>query len=267
MKIDVITVFPEVIEAGSGYSIVKRAQDKGILDVGVHNLRDYAHDRHRSTDDAPFGPGAGMVMKPGPIFEAVEAIREGEEPGESKVLLMTPQGEPFSQKIAGELAAERHLIMLCGHYEGVDERVREHLVDREVSIGDYVLTGGELPALVVLDAVARLLPGVLGDEESAVDESFSEGLLEYPHYTRPVEFRGWRVPDILISGHHRMIAEWRRRMSLKRTLERRPELLEKACLTDKDRKILLELLEEQRNINNSEPVTQDSIEEDVNADN
>ncbi|MEN6520282.1 MAG: tRNA (guanosine(37)-N1)-methyltransferase TrmD [Armatimonadota bacterium] len=267
MKIDVITVFPEVIEAGSGYSIVKRAQEKGALEVGVHDLRDYTHDRHRSTDDAPFGPGAGMVMKPDPIFEAVEVIREGEKPGESKVLMMTPQGEPYSQKIARELSTESRLIILCGHYEGVDERVRERLVDREISMGDYVLTGGELPALVLIDSVARLLPGVLGDEESAVEESFSEGLLEYPHYTRPVEFRGWRVPDILISGHHKMIAEWRRRMSLKRTLERRPELLEKAALTDKDRKILLELLEEQRNTKKLEPVTQDSIEEDVNADN
>lgn len=246
MKVDILTVFPEVIEAGSGYSIVKRAQEKGALELLVHNLRDFAHDKHRSTDDEPFGPGAGMVMKPEPLFEAVEAIGEGKfgaglqttpHPN-CKVLLMTPQGEPFSQNMARELAAEDHLIIICGHYEGVDERVREHLVDREVSIGDYVLTGGELPALVVLDAVVRLLPGVLGAEESSVEETFADGLIEYPHYTRPAEFRGWKVPDVLISGHHAEIAKWRRVQSIKRTLERRPDLLENANLTEDDRKIL-----------------------------
>jgi len=266
LRIDVVTVFPEVIKAGTGYSIGKRAQEKEILDIRVHDLRDYTHDRHRSTDDAPFGPGAGMVMKPGPIFEAVESIREGEQPGVSKVLLMTPQGEPFSQKVAAELAKESHLIIICGHYEGVDERVREHLVDREISIGDYVLTGGELPALVVIDAVTRLLPGVLGDEESSVEESFSDELLEYPHYTRPADFRGWKVPDILISGHHAKIAEWRRKMSLKRTLERRPELLEQANLTDKDKKMLTEILKEQQK-KKPEIINRDSIEEDIDADN
>lgn len=244
MRIDVITVFPEIIEAGTGFSIVKRAQDKGAIEVGVHDLRDYTHDRHRTTDDEPFGPGAGMVMKPEPLFEAIESIRGESGASESKVLLMTPQGKPFSQRMARELAAEKHLIFVCGHYEGVDERVREHLVDEEISIGDYVLTGGELPALVVLDSVIRLLPGVLGDDESSVEESFSEGLLEYPHYTRPAEFRGWRVPDVLISGHHAKIAEWRHLQSLKRTLDRRPDLLEHANLTDKDRKILKQLLEE-----------------------
>lgn len=246
MKVDILTVFPEVIEAGSGYSIVKRAQEKGALELVVHNLRDFAHDKHRSTDDEPFGPGAGMVMKPEPLFEAVEAIGEGKFGAElqtpphpnCKVLLMTPQGEPFSQNMARELAAEDHLIIICGHYEGVDERVREHLVDREVSIGDYVLTGGELPALVVLDAVVRLLPGVLGDDESSVEETFADGLIEYPHYTRPAEFRGWKVPDVLISGHHAQIAKWRRVQSIKRTLERRPDLLENANLTEDDRKIL-----------------------------
>jgi tRNA (guanine37-N1)-methyltransferase len=244
MRVDVITIFPEVIEAGTGFSIVKRAQEKGALEVKVHDLRDYTHDRHRTTDDEPFGPGAGMVMKPEPLFEVVESIRGEHDASESKVLMMTPQGKPFSQKMARELAAEKHLVFVCGHYEGVDERVREHLVDQEISIGDYVLTGGELPALVVLDAVIRLLPGVLGDEESAVDESFTEGLLEYPHYTRPAEFRGWRVPEVLISGHHAKIAEWRRVQSLKRTLERRPDLLEHANLTDKDRKILNQLGED-----------------------
>ena len=254
MIIDVITVFPEVIEAGTGYSIVKRAQEKGAFELRVHNLRDWAHDKHRSTDDEPFGPGAGMVMKPEPLFEAVEAIRMEESGaglqtpphpiGEGKVLLMTPQGEQFNQQIARELAAESHLIIICGHYEGVDERVREHLVDREVSIGDYVLTGGELPALVLMDSVVRLLPGALGAYESSVEESFTDGLLEYPHYTRPAEFRGWKVPDVLISGHHAEIAKWRREQSLKRTLERRPDLLEHARLTEDDMKLLLQMLAE-----------------------
>lgn len=254
MRFDIVTVFPEFVEAGAGYSIVKRAQDKGALEVGVHNPRDYTHDKHRSTDDAPFGPGVGMVMKPEPLFEAVETIRERYgEPGKSKVLLMTPQGEQFSQKLARELALESHLIMICGHYEGVDERVREHLVDREISVGDYVLTGGELPALVVLDAVTRLLPGVLGDEDSAVEESFSESLLEYPHYTRPAEFRGWRVPDILLSGHHAEIAKWRRMKAIERTLKKRPDLLEQAELNKRDREMLLKLQSEQ------------AVEEDIDA--
>lgn len=245
MRFDILTVFPEFMEAGVGFSIVKRAQDKGALEVVVHNFRDYTHDRHRSTDDAPFGPGAGMVMKPEPIFECVEGIREKlDDPAKAKVLLMTPQGEPFSQRLARELSGESHLIMLCGHYEGVDERVREHLVDREISIGDYVLTGGELPALVVLDAVTRLLPGVLGDDESSVEESFSEDLLEYPHYTRPADFRGWKVPDILLSGHHAEIAKWRRMKAIERTLERRPDLLERAELSKSDRETLLKLLAE-----------------------
>ncbi|MBI2842598.1 MAG: tRNA (guanosine(37)-N1)-methyltransferase TrmD [Armatimonadetes bacterium] len=245
MRIDVITTFPEVIEAGAGFSIVKRAREKGVLDLMVHNLRDYARDRHRSTDDEPFGPGAGMVMKPEPVFDAVETIRRESGSVRSKVLLMTPQGETFSQSIASELACEDHLIIICGHYEGVDERIREHLVDREISIGDYVLTGGELPSLVVLDAVTRLLPGALGAEESALEESFAEGLLEYPHYTRPAEFRGWRVPDVLLSGHHAEIARWRRVQSLKRTYERRPDLLSQAKLTDEDRVILCRVMQEQ----------------------
>jgi tRNA (guanine37-N1)-methyltransferase len=245
MRVDILTIFPEFVEAGAGYSIVKRAQEKGALEFSAHNLRDWTRDKHRSTDDAPFGPGAGMVMKPEPIFEAVEDLRERVgEPGKSKVLLMTPQGRPFSQKLARELAREEHLIILCGHYEGVDERVREHLIDLEISIGDYVLTGGELPALVVLDAVTRLQPGVLGDDESSVEESFTEDLLEYPHYTRPAEFRGWKVPDILLSGHHAEIAKWRRKMALERTLDRRPDLLERAELTKQDRETLRRLMSE-----------------------
>lgn len=245
MRVDILTTFPEAVEAGTDFSIIKRARETGVLDLRVHNLRDFTHDRHRSTDDEPFGPGAGMVMKPEPVFEAVEFIRQGEEPGQSKVLLMTPQGQLFSQETARELAAEEHLIVICGHYEGVDERIREHLVDREISIGDYVLTGGELPALVVMDAVTRLLPGALGSEESAEEESFSEGLLEYPHYTRPAQFRGWKVPEVLLSGHHAEIARWRRKQSMKRTALRRPDLLEEANLTDEDRKMLYRLLSEQ----------------------
>jgi tRNA (guanine37-N1)-methyltransferase len=246
MRVDIITIFPEFIEAGIGYSILKRAIDKGVLQVGVCNLRDYTHDKHRSTDDEPFGPGAGMVMKPEPLFEAVEAIKEKVGSKDTRVILMTPQGRLYTQKVARELSSFEHLIIICGHYEGVDERVCEHLVDDEISIGDYVLTGGELPALVVLDSVARLLPGVLGDEESALDESFADGLLEYPHYTRPAEFRGWRVPEVLLSGHHAEIAKWRRKESLKRTLNRRPDLLEKANLNDEDMKLLDAIRAEQQ---------------------
>ncbi len=264
MRIDVVTIFPEAIAAGIGFSIVKRAQEKGAVVIGVHDLRDYTDDKHRSTDDEPYGPGAGMVMKPEPLFEVVESIRAKADGKQATVVLTTPQGEPFSQKIASELAKKDHLIFVCGHYEGVDERVREHLVDREISIGDYVLTGGELPALVVMDAVIRLLPGVLGDDESSVEESFSEGLLEYPHYTRPVEYRGWRVPDVLLSGHHAEIAGWRRKKSLERTLDRRPELLEQADLNEQDRKTLRQILDE-RAAAQSESSNFDSIEEDNNA--
>jgi tRNA (guanine37-N1)-methyltransferase len=238
VRADVVTIFPEVIRACAGFSIIQRAQEKGALELGVHDLRAWTHDKRRSTDDEPFGPGAGMVMKPEPIFEAVEEIRGRFGSADSTVALLTPQGLLYSQRMARELAQRSHLILICGHYEGVDERVREHLVDLEISIGDYVLTGGELPALVVLDSVTRLLPGVLGDEESAIEESFSEGLLEYPHYTRPAEFRGWAVPEVLLSGHHAEIAKWRRAKSLERTLARRPDLLERAALTDEDRETL-----------------------------
>jgi tRNA (guanine37-N1)-methyltransferase len=254
MRIDIITIFPEVIETGSSYSIVQRARDKDVLELGVHDLRDYTHDRHRSVDDAPFGPGAGMVMKPEPLFEAVGDIRAKFGAEKTKVLLMTPQGARYNQAKAAALSLEEHLIIICGHYEGVDERVREHLVDEEISIGDFVLTGGELPALLVLDSVTRLLPGVLGHEDSAVEESFSEGLLEYPHYTRPAEYNGWQVPDILLSGHHAEIAKWRRVQSIKRTLERRPDLLERAELTKEDKKTLDRLLQERQH------------EEDIDAD-
>jgi len=243
MRIDVLTVFPEVVQCGVDYSIVKRAREKGVISVFVHNIRDFTEDKHRSTDEPPYGGGSGMVMTPEPIFKAAEHVKTEYWTEQSRVILLSPQGETFTQRKAEDLAGFPHLVLICGHYEGVDERVREHLVDEELSIGDYVLTGGELPALVVLDAVARLIPGVLGAEESAVEESFSEGLLEYPQYTRPADFRGWPVPEILLSGHHGEIAKWRRIQSLKRTLERRPELLDSARLTDEDRKLLDQLKE------------------------
>jgi tRNA (guanine37-N1)-methyltransferase len=238
MRVDVLTVFPEVIQCGVDYSIVKRAREKGIISVSVHNIRDFTEDKHRTTDEPPYGGGAGMVMKPEPNFRTAEHVKSEYWTDQSRVILLTPQGEQFTQRKAEELSQLPHLVMICGHYEGVDERVREHLVDEELSIGDYVLTGGELPALVVLDAVARLIPGVLGAEESALEESFSESLLEYPQYTRPADFRGWTVPDILLSGHHGEIAKWRRNQSLMRTLQRRPDLLGKARLTDEDRKAI-----------------------------
>jgi tRNA (guanine37-N1)-methyltransferase len=202
-------------------SIVKRARDFGVLDLRITDIRDFATDRHRTADDAPYGGGPGMVMKPGPLFAAVEAVRDQG----SRVILLSPQGRLFNQAVAVELSTLPRLVLICGHYEGVDERVHQHLVDDELSIGDYVLTGGELAAMVIVDAVVRLLPGVLGSSESALDESHAGGLLEYPHYTRPADFRGWQVPDVLLSGNHAEIARWRRRQALERTRERRPDLL------------------------------------------
>ncbi|MCC6177780.1 MAG: tRNA (guanosine(37)-N1)-methyltransferase TrmD [Chloroflexi bacterium] len=221
MRIDVVTLFPEMIAGAVGHSILGRAIEHGRLELALTNPRDFTTDRHRTVDDYPYGGGPGMVMKPEPLFAAVEAITR---PG-CPVVLMSPAGRVFTQQIAAEFAQHPQLVLVCGHYEGVDGRVREHLVTDEVSIGDYVLTGGELPALVVIDAVARLLPGVLGHAESAGDESYSHGLLEYPHYTRPPAFRGWSVPNVLLSGNHAEIARWRRRQSLLRTAERRPDLL------------------------------------------
>jgi tRNA (guanine37-N1)-methyltransferase len=220
MKIDVLTPFPEMFSA-LDVSIMKRAQKNGVLDLKVVNLRDYTHDNYKTVDDRPFGGGPGMVLKPEPIFEGVEALR-GEK---TRVILMTPVGQKFDQAAARRLAQEQHLLFICGAYEGIDERVREGLVDEELSIGDYVLTNGSLPAMVVIDAVTRLLPGALGDDQSSHDESFSAGQLEYPHYTRPAEFRGMKVPEVLLSGHHAEIEKWRREQSLKRTKERRPDLL------------------------------------------
>jgi len=245
MKVDILTIFPEVIQAVAQHSILSRAQDKNALSLGVHNIRDFAHDKHRSTDDYPYGGGAGMVMKPDPTFEAAESVMAADPGSKPYVILTTPQGRPLDQNVVRDLAKREWLMIICGHYEGVDERIREHLVDDEISIGDYILTGGELPALVILDAVTRLQPNVLGSEESAVEESFSEdGLLEYPHYTRPAEFRGWSVPEVLLSGHHGEIARWRRAESLRRTLNRRPDLLERADLCAQDQRVLAELKEE-----------------------
>jgi len=220
MRIDIITIFPEMLDGFLGQSMMKRAAKAGHVTFNGINLRDFAEDKHRTTDERPFGGGPGMVMKPEPIFKAVESVRTGK----SRVILMCPQGKPFVQKRAQELSTEEHLIFVCGHYEGVDERVREALIDEEISIGDYILTNGVLPAAVVIDAVVRLIPGVLGGEGAAEQESFSEPLLEYPQYTRPPEFRGMNVPEELLTGNHAAIAAWRRRQSEKRTAERRPDL-------------------------------------------
>ncbi len=222
MQIDILTLFPKICEGALAESIMKRAREKRLAEVRVHNIRDWATGKHLVADDTPYGGGQGMVMKCEPIFAAVEALRTPE----SKVILMTPAGRRFQQCDAARFALDSHLILLCGHYEGIDQRVIDHLVDEELSIGDYVLTNGAIAALVVTDAVVRLIPGVLGDEQSAADDSFSDGLLEYPHYTRPVEFRGWRVPDVLLSGHHGEIAKWRRQKALKKTEKNRPDLLD-----------------------------------------
>jgi tRNA (guanine37-N1)-methyltransferase len=237
MRIDVLTLFPSMFEGVFGSSILGKAREKGIVSLNAVNFRDFANNKHNTVDDYPFGGGGGMVLKPEPIFAAVEhiAAASGTKP---RVILMCPQGTPYSQRIAERLSRESHLLLICGHYEGYDERIREHLVDEELSIGDYVLTGGELPAMVVIDSVVRLLPGVLGNEQSAVTDSFSTGLLEYPQYTRPANFRGWNVPDVLLSGHHEQIAKWRREQSLLRTLKRRPELLEDADLSEEEREWL-----------------------------
>ncbi|MCZ8512449.1 tRNA (guanosine(37)-N1)-methyltransferase TrmD [Paenibacillus filicis] len=286
MRIDVLTLFPGMFDGVFGASILGKAREKGLVELNTVNFRDFANNKHSTVDDYPYGGGGGMVLKAEPIFAAVEDLLErrrlacsekqgepGREPEASqdegtgyaagqpigaesharalpkapRVILMCPQGEPFSQKKAEELSAEEHLVFICGHYEGYDERIREYLVTDELSIGDYVLTGGELPAMVVIDSVVRLLPGVLGNETSAVTDSFSTGLLEYPHYTRPVKFRDWEVPDILLSGHHSNIADWRRKQSILRTWRKRPELLESAGLTPKEKMWLESLRQEEAN--------------------
>lgn len=242
MQFEVFTLLPEVFPPYLESSILQRAKQRGLIDVRVHNIRDYTHDRHHTTDDTPYGGGGGMVMKPEPIFEAVESVlglaAQPTQPINVPVILLTPQGRVFTQRIAEELSRHERIALLCGRYEGVDERIREHLVTDEISIGDYVLTGGELPALMIIDAVSRLLPGVLGDPTGAEDDSHSMGLLEYPHYTRPPEFRGWKIPDILASGDHAKIEKWRREQALTRTFHKRPDMLEKAELDKKDRKFV-----------------------------
>src|SRR5436305_1177394 len=241
MHVDIFTLFPGMFQGPFNESILKRAQERGLLSIRLHNIRDAATDKHHIVDDYPYGGGAGMVMKPEPIFAAVESIYEG-----GPIILLTPRGRLFDQQIAHELAHEPRITLLCGHYEGIDERVHQHLVTDEISIGDFVLTGGELAAMIVVDATSRLLPGVLGGEESTLVESHSNGLLEYPHFTRPPEFRGWCVPDVLLSGNHAEIARWRRKEAIRRTRARRPDLFEKLDLSSKvDLKLLKELEEEQ----------------------
>ncbi|MFF5817087.1 MULTISPECIES: tRNA (guanosine(37)-N1)-methyltransferase TrmD [Lysinibacillus] len=242
MNIHVLSLFPDMFSGVFGASILKKAQEKGAVNLEVTDIRTFSGNKHNQVDDYPYGGGAGMVLKPEPMFSAVEAITAGKQP---RIILMCPQGERFTQKKAEELAQETELVFLCGHYEGYDERIRQHLVTDEISIGDFVLTGGELGAMTVIDSVVRLLPGVLGQEDSHIQDSFSTGLLEHPHYTRPAEFRGMKVPDVLLSGNHAKIEQWREEQSLKRTFERRPDLLEKYPLTDKQ-KLYLEKLKNNR---------------------
>ena len=239
MRFDIVTIFPRMFDAPLAEGVVARAIERGVLAVGVHDLRDFTADRHRVVDDVPFGGGPGMVLKPEPLFEAVDAIRTAHgAPG--AIVLTSPQGRRFTQAEARRLQGIAHVVVLCGRYEGVDDRVRAHLATDEISIGDYVLSGGELPALVIVDAVARLVPGVVGDAESIVTESFARGLLDFPQFTRPATYRGWTVPDVLVSGHHGRIADWRRREALRRTIEKRPDLLREAALDDDERALVEE---------------------------
>jgi tRNA (guanine37-N1)-methyltransferase len=238
MRIDILTLFPEMFDSILDTAIFKRAGEQGLVEIVIRNIRNYTHDKHCTVDDYPYGGGAGMVLKPEPIFEAVEAVFEETDiynKEDTRVVLLTPQGTVFSQKVAAELSRHNHIIIICGHYEGVDERVREHLVTDEISIGDYVLSGGETAAMVVADAVVRLVPDVLGSSDSPVVESHNDGLLEYPQYTRPPVYRGWSVPDILLSGNHAEIARWHREQSILRTAARRPDLLEKADLSPEEK--------------------------------
>ncbi|MBP3952059.1 tRNA (guanosine(37)-N1)-methyltransferase TrmD [Bacillus suaedae] len=246
MRIDVLSLFPNMFSGVFGSSILKQAQESGIVNYSVVDFREYSSSKHKKVDDYPYGGGAGMVLSPQPIFDAVTALTNNSE-SRPRVVLLCPQGQRYSQAKAEEFAKEEHLILLCGHYEGYDERIREHLVDDEVSIGDYVLTGGELGAMVIVDSVTRLLPGVLGNAESAMTDSFSTGLLEHPHYTRPADFRGMKVPDVLLSGHHKNIENWRHQESLRRTWTRRPDLLENKTLTKDE----LDLIDDFPKKNNS----------------
>jgi tRNA (guanine37-N1)-methyltransferase len=242
MRIDILSLFPETFVSPLNQSIIKRAREQALVDIVIHDIRDYTHDKHHTADDYPYGGGPGMVLKPEPIFEAAEAVEKQLGVSEIPVILVTPQGRLFSQSVAQELALHPHLLLICGHYEGLDERICEHLVTDQISIGDYVLSGGELAALVVVDAVVRLIPGVLGSDDSASSDSHSDGLLEYPQYTRPQVYRGWSVPEVLLSGNHGEIAEWRRRQAILRTAKRRPDLLEKGKICEEERKWMLENL-------------------------
>jgi tRNA (guanine37-N1)-methyltransferase len=240
VRFDILSIFPEMFESPFESSLIKKALDKHLIEINIHDIRRYALDKHRMTDDYPYGGGAGMVMKVEPVARALDDIMSLRDDG-TQVILLTPQGESFTQEIAENLSCCSRIVLICGHYEGIDERIRKHLVDREISVGDYVLTGGELPAMIMVDAISRLVPHVLGNDESARQDSFSTGLLEGPHYTRPQEYRGWKVPDVILSGHHKEIENWRRRKSLERTLKRRPDLLEKVELSKEDRKVLEEI--------------------------
>ncbi|UCE98424.1 MAG: tRNA (guanosine(37)-N1)-methyltransferase TrmD [Dehalococcoidia bacterium] len=247
MRIDILTLFPQVFELPFKIGIFQRAIDRKLIDVNIHNIRDYTHDKHHMADDYPYGGGAGMVLKPEPIFRAVDDLKKKMDivEEESTIISLTPQGRLFCQAIAQELSFKNHLILICGHYEGVDERVNQYLATDEISIGDYVLSGGEPAALVVIDAVTRLIPGVLGSSDSLEDDSYTNGLLEYPQYTRPAVFREWQVPDILLSGNHAHVAKWRRQQSILRTLKRRPELLDKVKLNSKEKQYINRLLIDQ----------------------
>jgi tRNA (guanine37-N1)-methyltransferase len=244
MKIDIISLFPEMFDGPFGHSILKRACDSGILNIHVTNPRNFALDKHKIVDDSPFGGGSGMVMKPDPLFYAVEHCKQQDLAANRRIILTSPGGVTFTQQKAKELAQFDQLIIVCGHYEGIDDRIREHVIDESISIGDYVLTGGELPAMVIVDSVARMLPGVLGADDAAQHDSFYNGLLEYPQYTRPREFRGWEVPEVLVSGDHAKIDRWRRKQSLKITLACRPDLLQNKDLSKEDAKLMAEILSE-----------------------
>lgn len=236
VRIDILSLFPKMFDSPFYESIVKRAIDRGLVSIFIHNIRDYTHDKHNTVDDYPYGGGVGMVLKPEPLFEAVASVKKEIEQRDSPVILLTPQGRLFCHQVAQELSTKLNIILICGHYEGVDERVREYLVTDEISIGEYILTGGELAAMVMVDAVVRLLPGVLGSEQAKEEDSYADGLLEYPQYTRPRAYRGWEVPPVLLSGNHQEIARWRREQAIMRTLDRHPDLLEGAALSEEERK-------------------------------
>lgn len=248
MRIDIFTIFPQMLDSPVGSGIFRRAYERGLAEVHVHNIREYTHDRHNTVDDYPYGGGPGMVFKPEPVFEAVETVKASLYPdvtADVPIILLTPQGTLLSQRLAKQLSQQSHLMLICGHYEGVDERIAEHLATMSISIGDYVLSGGELPAMVLADAIIRLIPGVLGSGLSPLDDSHAAGLLEYPQYTRPEDFRGWTVPEVLLSGNHGEIARWRREQAIARTFKRRPDLLEKADLTQEERDLARQLQQSQ----------------------